>query len=580
MNIEMSFRNRYYPWTEIRANNVTCWLKGAFFYENELLQGDDVVRLVSSVLEDSPVDHEALKTLLLALNGSFALAVETPRHIFCAVDRIRSIPLFYAVNENEALFSDDANHLRDRLNPPFNEENGAEFLVTGFVTGPDTLFDGISQIQAGEYLVYNKEDESLDTHFYHRFCHGDYFSDSEEELLDRLDDIFVRVFERLIESTRGRQIVVPLSGGLDSRVIVAMLKRLGVEDVICFTYGKKDSREVEISRQVAEVLGYQWYFIEYSNERWHDCYHSTDMQRYMEYSGNLASVPHIQDFLAIQELKERGKIHEDTVFVPGHQGMVAGGLMHGGVLAGNPIHRSQPKRYTFEILQKDIIKYYYSLWSWTDANEIATIFNNKIQMSIREASIDSVEKYADVLEFFEFKERKSKFIVNSVRAYELFTCGWRLPLLDTELTDFFLKVPLRLRLKQMLYREYAVKKLFVGPLETLRNLDSTTPLGTDNKHYIRNDFTSGIKSFLSKLPLFGKLGKNIYMSRRVHTQYDSHPLAWYGILPKDRFLLVYSGTENINSFIGLFFIDKICPNSLSNVVKKYFGSTDRMLSAL
>ena len=304
------------------------------------------------------------------------------------------------------------------------------------------------------------------------------------------------------------------------------------------------------------------------------------MQHYMEYSGNLVSVPHIQDFLAIKELKERGKISEDTLFVPGHQGMVAGGLMHSGTLAGNPIHRGQLKRYTFEILQKDIIKYYYSLWSWVDTNEIATIFKNKIQMSIGEINIDDVEKYSDVLEFFEFKERKSKFIVNSVRAYEFFTCGWRLPLLDTELTDFFLKVPLMLRLKQMLYREYVVKKLFIGPLETLQILDSTTSLGTDNEHYTSNDFIYDIKFFLSKLPLLGNFGKNIYMSRRVRTQYDSHPLAWYGILPKDRFLQVYSGTENINSFVGLSFINRVCPYLLSDLVKKYFRNADRMLSAL
>jgi asparagine synthase (glutamine-hydrolysing) len=68
--------------------------------------------------------------------------------------------------------------------------------------------------------------------------------------------------------------VVPLSGGLDSRIIVAMLKRLGVEDVICFTYGKKGNREAEISRQVAEALGYRWYFVEYTKEKLYDGYHS------------------------------------------------------------------------------------------------------------------------------------------------------------------------------------------------------------------------------------------------------------------------------------------------------------------
>ncbi len=516
MNIEMSFRNRYYPWTEIRANDITCWLKGTFFYENELLQGDDVVRLFSSVLEDSPIDHEALKTLLLALNGNFALAVETPRYIFCAVDRIRSIPLFYAVNENEALFSDDANHLRDHLNPPFNEENGAEFLVTGFVTGPDTLFDGISQIQAGEYLVYGKEDESLDTHFYHRFWHRDYFPDSEEELLDRLDEIFVRVFERLIESTRGRQIVVPLSGGLDSRVIVAMLKRLGVEDVICFTYGKKDSREVEISRQVAEALGYRWYFVEHTKKELYDCYHSDEMQHHAKYSGNLTSLPHIQDFFAVRELKRAGKIREDAVFVPGHQSMVAGSLMHGGILAGSPVRHNQLKEYTLEMLQKDIAKHYYSLWNWADTGELAVIFDSKIQMRIGEVNIGSLEEYANALEFFEFVERKSKFIVNSVRVYEFFACEWRLPLLDTELTDFFLRVPLMLRLKQVLYREYATKRLFVGTYEVLQILDSTTSLKTGGKHSAHNGFMRKAKNIWEhafdvrwgrffRFPLFSRL---------------------------------------------------------------------------
>jgi asparagine synthase (glutamine-hydrolysing) len=110
-----------------------------------------------------------------------------------------AFPLFYAVNGDEALFSDDANHLRDRLDPPFNEENGAEFLVTGYVTGPDTLFDGISQLQAAEYLVYDKRDGSLVTQFYHRFWHENFFSDSEDDLLDRLDEVFVRVFQRLID---------------------------------------------------------------------------------------------------------------------------------------------------------------------------------------------------------------------------------------------------------------------------------------------------------------------------------------------------------------------------------------------
>jgi asparagine synthase (glutamine-hydrolysing) len=571
MKVEMSFHNRYYPWTEVKADGVTCWLKGTFFYENTLLQGADVVRLFSSAIEDSQIDHESLKALLLALSGNFALALETPRYIFCTVDRVRSIPLFYAVSGDEVIFSDDANHLRDRLNPPFNEENGAEFLVTGYVTGPDTLFDGISQLQVGEYLVYDKRDGTLATHFYHRFWHGNFFSDSGENLLDRLDEIFVRIFQRLIASTKGRQIVVPLSGGLDSRIIVAMLKRLGVEDVICFTYGKKGNREAEISRRVAEALGYQWYFVEYTEEKWYDCYHSDEMQRYMKYSGNLASIPHIQDFLAVKELKEEGMICENAVFVPGHSGdMLAGSWI--------PKDYNQLQAYTFEKFLGESLKKHYSLWKW-DATELGPLFEGRIRKCVGDVSVHDNESCANAVELFNFDERQAKFIVNSVRVYEFSGFQWRIPLWDAELIDFFLRVPLLLRLKQVLYREYAVEKLFVGTFEFLQGLECTTYLKAGSKNAARDEFMSEIKSFLSKFPLLRKLGRSIYTFRRIHTEYDTHPLAWYSIIQKESFSQIYSGTENINSFVGLLYIIRISPASLIGIVKKYFKDAKRVLSA-
>ena len=475
MKIETSFNNRYYPWTEVKSGDITCWLKGTFFHENELLQGGDVVRLFTSALKDSRIDHEALKALLLALNGNFALALETSRYVICAVDRVRSIPLFYAVDEDEVLFSDDANHLRDRLNPPFNEENGAEFLVTGYVTGSDTLFEGISQVRAGEYLIYDKEDASLATRFYHRFWHGNFFSASEEELLDRLDEIFVRVFQRLIESTKGRQIVVPLSGGLDSRIIVAMLKRLGVEDVICFSYGKKGNYEAEISRQVAEALGYRWYFVEYTNEKWYACYHSDEMQRYREYGGNLVSLPHFQDFLAVKELKEEGKIREDAVFVPGHSGdMLAGSWI--------PQDYDKPQAYTFGTFLEESLKKHYSLWKWNEA-ELGPLFEGKIRKSVGDISVHDNESCANAVELFNFNERQAKFIVNSVRVYEFFGYRWQIPLWDAELIDFFLQVPLSYRINQLLYKNYAINNVFAKNLVTLRYIKCTTQIGENLSHH-------------------------------------------------------------------------------------------------
>jgi len=558
MKVELSFHNRYYPWTEISIDDVTCWLKGTIFYENKLLESVDVVRLFSSALEDSQYDHDSLKALLLALNGNFALALETPHYIFCTVDRVRSIPLFYAVDRNEVLFSDDANHLQGCLNLPFNEDNGAEFLVTGYVTGPDTLFDGVSQLQAGEYLVYDKANGSLAMHFYHRFWHGNFFSDSEDDLLDRLDEVFMRVFQRLIESAKGRQIVVPLSGGLDSRIIVAMLKRLGVEDVICFTYGKKGNREAEISRQVAEALGYRWYFVEYTREKWYACYHSDEMQRYMKYSGNLVSIPHIQDFLAVRDLKEEGIISENAVFVPGHSG---------DMLAGSWIpHDIEEIPHDVDCCITHSLKRHYSLWQWNKNEKLREIFQENIRNAIGNINIHDAESLSNGIEYFNFNERQVKFIVNSVRVYEFLGFQWRIPLWDAELIGFFLRIPLALRIKQILYREYAMKKLCVERLKVLQKLDCTTDIG--NNACV--DPAQNIMTFVRKFPLLMNIGRKIYSLWRVHTEYDNFPFAWYGILPKKQFLQIYSGTEVIESFLGPSYINNVSPSTLRPLVEIHF----------
>lgn len=547
MNFEISLCNRYSPWTEIGSDGVKCWLKGMLFHKNELLQSCNVVHLFSSVLQDRRCDHESLKALLLGLNGNFVFVMETRWCIFCIVDPIRSIPLFYSSNDEGFILSDDPNYLRERLNPPFNEENGDEFQVTGYVTGSETLFEGVSQIQAGEYLIYDKKEESLTTHVYHRFWHENYFTDSEKDLLDRLDETFVQVFQRLIASARGSQIVVPLSGGLDSRIIVAMLKRLGFEDVICFSYGKKGNKEAEISRQVAEALGYRYYFVEYTNHKWHNFACTDEMKAYYSYASNFVSVPHIQDILAVNELKYEGKIPENAVFVPGH----AGDMLSGGHI---PPDYGRPGAYNLERFLEDNIKKHYSLWKWDEA-KLGSLFRDRIRQSVGDISVHDDESCANAIELFDFKERQAKFIVNSVRVYEFYGFKWSLPLWDRELMNYFLKVPFEYRIKQLLYIKYSRDRLFSGALTPLREIPCSTFLYDllDHRSLPKTSwkmlFTKSLTALLKRSPFEG-LVRIVIRYYRVLTAYENHPLAFYGLIKKDEFNELYTGIENINSFLA------------------------------
>ena len=359
----------------------------------------------------------------------------------------------------------------------------------------------------------------------------------EGQLLEMLDQIFVNTFSRLIESTvkQGKKLIVPLSGGLDSRIIVAMLKRLGVNDVTCISYGRKGNRESIISKKVAEALGYDWLFVKYTAQKWHECYNSKETDYFQKWAGNLSSLPHLQDFLALRELKTKGKLPDSSAFVPGHSG---------DMLAGSHIphyYLDNSRSYDSETFLVDSLKKNYNLWKWP--SELEHTFKEKINKSTTGLEIKDNETCANAIEFFDFNERQAKFIVNSVRAYEFFGYEWRIPLWDTELIDFFLKVPIKYRISQNLYKKYARDWLFSEELSVLKNIDCTTdildlrPLEERSKYEKFLYYRTFIHSYYDEKinnPSWGRCFENPLISRLLTkvSRYENKAVEKYPLLKR------------------------------------------------
>ncbi|MDG6250040.1 asparagine synthetase B family protein [Methanocalculus sp.] len=548
MKIEIHADNCYYPWIYGTVEEMRYWYKGKVFCGDELIDGAKIARIVSDVLNN----QYSLEQFLRALNGNFAFIFNMPKWTIGVVDRLRSIPLFYAKAESKLIISDDANFLRDLISPSFNECNSAELLITGYVTGSGSLFDGLSQLQAGEYLVCDHTKDHFSTSSYYRFKHENFFKEPDDVLLDYLDGILVRVFKRLIASIKDQQIVVPLSGGLDSRLIVAMLKRLGVDDVICFSYGNTNWPEAEISKQVADAVGYPWHYVEYTEDKWYECYHSDMMKEYNKYAGNLTSLPYLQDFLAIKELNDEGKINNNAVFVPGHTDLFPGVFI--------PHDYSEVQDYTIEKLQKDIIKQHYHVRQFEGANDLIPIFNENILRTIDAIEVYDNESCADALELFALKERTAKLILNGSRAFEFFGFDWRIPLCDAELMDFYCRVPLSSRIKKILYRKYAAERLFTGEFEALKQIECTTEL--------RISRSLSLKSMIKKSDALSEIALRILKPRQRKAEYDKHRYAMWGIVPEHDYYNLYSGITYINSFLAFAYLNGLFPGIKSKIFPK------------
>jgi asparagine synthase (glutamine-hydrolysing) len=475
------------------------------------------------------------------LNGCFAALTVRGDRLLAAADRIRSMPLFYALDGNDVCVSDSAYRVMRAARPcAMDALAEREFCLTGYVTGRETLLEGVFQVEAGEAVCFDHSGtRAPERHRYHEFRHGDPFAATSADLISRLEEVHSRVFRRLVQTRGGRTLVVPLSGGYDSRLIGVSLRDLGVRDVVCYSYGVPGNWEARISRELAAYLGFRWEFVPYSRERWRAWAASKHFDEYFFAAGNLASVPHVQDWPAVHELQRESRIPPDSIFVPGHSG---------DFLAGSHIPKTYAGR--SKITHREVLDSlqaaHYSLWDWPPMGrrELRDRIDRRIEAVVGGIADGSPEQAADTFERWDLRERQAKFIVNSMRVYEYLGFEWRLPLFDHELMDFWARVPFDLRLGRKLYLEFAAQR------QALPVTAANTDHGSLARMLIRALDRAGLR------PL-AKRAQHAARKVRWRHSYTDSPLAWPGLIERDQFRRTYTGKELLHSYLALRYRDDV-----------------------
>ena len=395
-------------------------------------------------LECGPEDFVRV---LVRLNGHFRIIIERGDYILAAVDRVRSLPLFFAEQNNQLLIGPDAFELRSSLGKPALDENALpEFLLVGYTCLNNTLFKEIKQLEAGQYLIWHKPTATLRIKDYYRYQHV--FGEPEPSL-EQLDRMLENIILRLAESAQDRTLVIPLSGGYDSRQIAVMLKRIGYPKVVCFTYGSRLHGECATSRKVAKFLNFPWHMVEQNRLMWYKAFQSEEMRSYFRFSTHLCSSPHVQDWLAVQKLKESGLIPDDAIIVPGYSGDFPQGTKLPQVF-GNKAELAN-----HELLEA-IYRQHYDLWHCSN-DRLNAMFAERIKSYLQIPELVKAEIAASLFDEWDWRQRQAKFIVNCVRVYEFFGYDWRLPFFDREYLDLWSRVPLKLRIGRGFYLQYLAK---------------------------------------------------------------------------------------------------------------------------
>ena len=514
----------------------STYAKGCVFFNDEMYQSTKLSELIAA--QENRADFISH---LQQLNGFFAVAHATGNCIFLAVDPVRSLPLFYGIMDKNVFVSDDARWVQRQLQDEEIDENSAvEFLLTRSVSGSDTLSPSVKQVPAGGTMAISSTPEGVHDEFirYFKFGNSKLAAEPFEKLFTQTDTILASVFKRLINFAAGRTIVVPLSGGLDSRLIVLMLKRFDYSNVVAFTYGRRGYRESLISRRVAESLGFRWEFVEYSNSSWRRWYESPEWQAYSNFADGLSSTPHIQEWPAVWELKKNSRIPNDSILVPG----LMPSLTHS--IHKPPVHWLEETVISADEVAGTICDRYFTLQDWSSyRGTFRPGLCRKIKKVLQLPTNLAPELAIEVFDRWWLQTTFSNFLVNAVRVYEFWGYEWWLPLCDLEFVRFSTALPLDLQLQKRFELPY------VQRLET----DTTSKPPTWN--------TSDPTLLPSLLKILNALHlRNQARRIRVSLEYDRHHFAWYGIMPERDYMRAFHGKEDINTYMANQTLRKIFPD--------------------
>lgn len=391
-------------------------------------------------------DRRELVDAARVLHGYFACIVrDRTGRTFACVDKVQSYPLVYRVARDGVRIGLRPEDVVERGIDvqPLRRDAVREFAMTGYVTGRETLFEEVLQLQAGECLDVQGRDVRVEDYFQFFQPLG---TQSHDALLEELSEVTVRVFRQLVERLRGRLVFVPLSMGLDSRLVVSMLRHLGYDRIEAFSYGRPKNCEAAAAQQVARRLGVPWRFLPYTRELGR-AFHERSCREYIRFAHRGISVPGMLDVHAVRMLVERGEVPEDAVFINGQTGDFITG-------AHIPPAFHDVATTRGEIVEA-ILQRHYGLWSFLLRDGGEAFARQRIARELGEiphemSGDDAMRQY----ERWEWRARQSKYVVQGQRSYEFFGRSWELPLWDDAFLDFWSRVPLAAKRRQALYREY------------------------------------------------------------------------------------------------------------------------------
>lgn len=457
MSISKFIPSKIGQWKNEFHGDIEIWVAG---YNTTLI----IKKIIPHINNKKNIDKYKIKNILNTLDCHFGLVVMAKHWSMAATDCIRSYPIFWKKVDSIFILSPQANNINNISNSEVDKKQQLAFQMSGYTIGSSTLWKNINNMNTGEFIIF-QENEKYNVFKYFKYQPWLVNNNKYDYLKDKLKLEIKTLIVKLIKKANGKTIIIPLSAGLDSRLIASGLKEYKYTNVKCFSYGLKNNFESKASKIIAQKLGFEWKFVEINVKKAKQYYTSSEYKKFSYLSNDGCSTPGIQDVFAIKILIEKKYIKQSDIIINGNSGdFISGG--HIPLEAENWEFKDDINTLKQDILSKHIEKHY-ALWDkLVIKNNKKTVFNELISELLKlPIKYDKNNKPHGLLEVLEFENRQCKYVVNFQRVYDYYNLSWLLPLWDKSFINFWQSVPVQYKIDQKLYKE-ALKEMNMGSVWT------------------------------------------------------------------------------------------------------------------
>jgi asparagine synthase (glutamine-hydrolysing) len=451
------------------------------------------------------------------INGSFSLAIcdFKSKKLLIANDRYGLFPIYYAIFDDMFLFASEVKSILTLKSFPriLDHRSVADFFSFGYILGNKTFFNDIKLLPPACICLMDARKGGVDFKRYWDFNFVENNYSSLEHIAETVNLLLkISVNKRIPK--KPESFGLGLSGGIDSRTILAHINTGSLDQIFAFTIGMKQGFDRKIAQNVCDKLRIPHHFFQLKAENLYKT-----AKKVVSLTDGMWIFHHSYgQYPLYRELKK----HFDVVLMG-----TAGELFHGSYLPPDILNLDSDEKLTKMLYQttNTLIPYdkQHKFFSRSYQNIVPCSYTDLQEEIVKAGDVSTANKW----NYFFMQNRVRRFInLGIVHIRSFFEC--RLPFFDYDLMDYFITVPPHLRANN-----YVLQKIFSNHYPELGSI----PLGRLGfyniplaRHLVHSQLEVKIGLYLSGA--WKKFSRTLQSISSAKLKFiDPHPIAdidyWY-----------------------------------------------------